>query len=149
MKTLIIIFLSLFIITGCATKETNSSYGANEIGQSATVEKGTILDMREVNIKKESGVGTAAGAGIGGVAGSAVGGGARANILGAIAGAVIGGIAGNAVDKKANSSKAYEFIIEKENNQTISIVQTNENNLSVGDNILIIRGQNTRLTKQK
>ncbi len=148
-KFLSVILLCSVGIQACTQKVTNStSYARSEMGRVSTIMKGVILDIREVNITgTNSGIGAGAGAIAGGTAGSSVGGNGRSNIIGAVGGAVIGGIAGAAAENAATSGVAYEFVVEQDNGQIIGIVQSNEQNLAVGEKVLISRSDRARLIR--
>jgi len=94
-----------------------------------------------------TGVGTVAGAVAGATAGSYIGhNDARASILGAVGGAVVGGVAGTAVEQTAASATAVEFIIREDGGNTISVVQSNEDNFQPGQRVVLTRGARTRIT---
>ena len=133
-------------LAGCAPAYTNSTYSGADIGRSATVSFGVIVSMRAVVVQGGgTGVGTVAGAVAGGIGGSFIGGGGRANALGALGGALIGGIAGTVIENGANQRQAVEFIIQEDSGQTISVVQSNEENFRPGDRVVLTRGARTRL----
>ena len=134
-------------MAACAPVNTNSTYSGADIGRTAQVSYGVIVAMRAVTVQNNNGpgVGTLAGAAAGGIAGSFIGGGARSNLLGAIGGAVIGGVAGSAIESGVSQGQAVEFIIREDNGQTVSVVQTNEENLRAGDRIIMTRGARTRI----
>ena len=134
-------------VAACAPTNTNSTYSGADIGRSATVSYGVIVSMRNVTVQGQGGggVGTVAGAVAGGIAGSFIGGGGRSNALGAIGGAVLGGVAGTAIENGANQGQAVEFIIREDSGQTISVVQTNEENFRPGERVVLTRGSRTRL----
>lgn len=134
-------------VAACAPTNTNSTYTGADIGRSATVSYGVIVSMRNVTVQGQAGggVGTVAGAVAGGIAGSFIGGGGRSNALGAIGGAVLGGVAGNAIESSASQGQAVEFIIREDSGQTISVVQTNEENFRPGERVVLTRGSRTRL----
>ena len=133
-------------LAGCAPVYTNSSYSGADVGRSATVSYGVIVSMRGVVVQGGgTGVGTVAGAVAGGIGGSFIGGGGRGNALGALGGALIGGIAGTVLENGANQRQAVEFIIQEDSGQTISVVQSNEENFRPGDRVVLTRGARTRL----
>jgi outer membrane lipoprotein SlyB len=133
-------------VAGCAPTNTNTTYPAASIGQTANVAYGTILTERPVTVSgTNNGVGAITGAALGGAAGSFIGGGVQSHILAALGGAVVGGLAGNAIEGRLVSGSATEFIIREDDGQTISVVQTNESHLAPGQRVMIIRGAETRL----
>ena len=136
-------------LAACAPTNTNTTYSSYEVGRSASISYGVIVSMRGVVVQgRDTGVGTVGGAVAGGVAGSFIGrGDPRAGILGAIGGAIIGGIAGNAVERGVSTGNAVEFIIREDDGQTISVVQSNEENFSPGERIVLTRGARTHIAR--
>lgn len=134
------------LVSGCAAPaKTGSTYQYRDLGQAASVDKGRILSIREIEIAGSNQIGKLAGAGIGAVGGSGLGRGNRANIAGAIAGAVAGGLLGSAIEENATKAVAFEFIIEKNDGQVIAVAQTNEEALRVGDPVLIVHSDKIRI----
>lgn len=140
-------FLSL---AACAPLQPTSSYSREQIGRTATVMQGTIIAVRDVKISgTSSGLGATAGVVGGGTAGSYIGGDVRSNILGAVGGAVIGGIAGAAIERAATEAGAVEFIIRQDNGQVVALVQTNEETLTIGEKVLILRSDRVRVIRDR
>lgn len=135
-------------VAGCAPQNTNTTYTSADIGRTAQISYGVIVSMRQVQVQnRETGVGTLGGAAVGATAGSFIGGDTRSNILGAIGGAIVGGLAGHAIEQGASTGTAVEFIIREDNGQTISVVQTNEENLRPGERVVLTRGARTRIAR--
>ncbi len=93
------------------------------------------------------GLGTTAGAVAGGFGGSFIGGDWRSNVLAGLGGALLGGFAGNAVERGVGSGQAIEFIVREDRGGDIAVVQTNEDDLQVGDRVVVSRGDRTRLSR--
>lgn len=135
-------------LAACVPVRTNTVYVTGDIGREARIEYGVIVSMRDVQVQgRPTGVGTLAGGAAGAVAGSLIGGGARAHVLGAVGGAIIGGLAGSAIEQGASVGYAVEFIIREDSGQTISVVQTNEEDFQPGERVLLTRGARTRLSR--
>lgn len=152
MRKINIVFTATLLIllaSSCTQKVINSTnYSRSDMGRVSTIMKGTIVDIREVNINgTNSGVGAGAGAIAGATAGSAAGGGDRAGIIGAVGGAVVGGVAGALAEDSLTSGIAYEFLIEQENGQTVGVVQSNDQNLVVGEKVMIVRSDRARVIR--
>jgi len=141
--------LALLGSAGCASNRSAEAYNANELGRTAVVTQGTVVGAREVPVQGNSrgGVGTLAGGIAGGVAGSFIGGDWRSNVLAGLAGALIGGAVGSQIERQATSGTATEFLVREDDGQTISVVQTNEAGLMVGDRVRILRSDRTRLQR--
>jgi outer membrane lipoprotein SlyB len=131
----------------CGPRNTNTTYTAADIGRTAEVSYGVIVSMRPVAIQGRYGAGALGGAVAGGAAGSYIGGDPRANILGALGGALVGGIVGAGVEQGVTSGQAVEFIIREDSGQTISVVQTNEENFQPNERVVLTRGARTRIAR--
>lgn len=140
---------ALLLVTGlsaCAPAYTNTTYTAADIGRSAQISYGVIVSMRDVRVQGgSSGIGTLGGVAAGATAGSFIGGDPRSHIIGAIGGAILGGLVGSAVEGTASSGTAVEFIIREDTGQSISVVQTNEEQLRPGERVVLTRGARTRI----
>lgn len=135
-------------LAACEQTNTGKTYSQRQLGNTASVETGTIVSAREVNVEgSNTGVGTVVGAGAGAVAGSALGKKTRTNILGAIGGAVLGGVIGHGVEDMATRGKATEFVVQRADGSTFAVVQTNEENLQAGERVQIVSGDKTRLAR--
>jgi outer membrane lipoprotein SlyB len=135
-------------LSACEATNTGKTYSQKQLGNTSSVENGTIVSAREVNVAgSNTGVGTVVGAGAGAVAGSALGHKTRTNILGAIGGAVLGGVIGHGVEDIATRGKATEFVVQRADGSTFAVVQTNEDNLQPGERVLIVSGDKTRLAR--
>ena len=139
---------AVLALGACAPRNTNTTYTGADIGRSAEVSYGVIVSMRPVTIQGgQSGVGTFGGAAAGATAGSFIGGDPRMRILGAIGGAIVGGLAGSAAEGALSTGQAVEFIIREDTGQTVSVVQTNEENFRPNERIVLTRGARTRIAR--
>ena len=139
---------AVLALGACAPRNTNTTYTGADIGRSAPVSYGVIVSMRPVTIQGgQSGVGTFGGAAAGATAGSFIGGDPRMRILGAIGGAIVGGLAGSAAEGALSTGQAVEFIIREDTGQTVSVVQTNEENFRPNERIVLTRGARTRIAR--
>ncbi|MDE2337551.1 MAG: hypothetical protein KGL10_09590 [Alphaproteobacteria bacterium] len=127
-------------LSACAQPQSRGVYNQSEVGKQTDVELGKIIGVRHVKVQaQDTGVGTLGGAAAGGVAGSTAGGGKGA-ILTAIAGAVVGGIAGDAAERALRNEIGIEYVIRKDDGQTVSIVQNigkDDKPLHVGERVMI------------
>ncbi len=140
----LIVLSSLF--TACAS-DSGPTYSQSSIGQVSNVETGKILDIKKVNIKGTSETGERVGGMAGGFAGAFAGrGGMLTHIAGAVGGAVVGGVAGGVTQDAITSDEAYQFIVQKTGGATVAILQTDDDNLKVGDMVTILAsGNDTRI----
>lgn len=140
-----LILILFFSLAACAPNLAANSYSSDQVGVANNTVSGVIISKRIVKINKNTGAGGLLGVAGGAVAGSAIGGGTRANILGGIGGALVGGLAGNAIEKGISSSEGFEYIIRLNKGKTISVTQTADNNLAVGEHVRVIYGNPVRV----
>ena len=135
---MIVSFITL--LSACANQQRQNTYDEQEVGKQTDIEFGVIKAVKHVKVQAQnSGVGTIAGAAAGGVGGSDFGNGKGA-ILTTIAGAIVGGFAGNAAENALRNKVGIQYIIKKENGQTVSIVQNiskDDKPLHVGQRVMI------------
>lgn len=148
MPRLIAVLLLAAALSACARPPAPNTYSRQQMGREATVEHGVILSLREVGISgTNSGVGASSGAVAGGVAGSYAGGDTRTNIIGAVGGAVAGGLVGAAAESELTKAKATEFLIRKDNGDTVVLVQMNDDKLAEGERVMLIRMDTVRIVR--
>ncbi len=144
--SILAIIFPLCVLCGCMRNISPDSYAAGSVGQVNRAVRGKIISARMVDILgSQSGIGATSGAAAGGVAGSAIGGATRENIVGAIGGAVIGGIIGSMAEEGATRQQGMEYVIETDNGSLITVVQGIEPSLNVGDKVIVIYGQRSRV----
>lgn len=137
-------------LAACQVSDTNTTYNRGSIGHRGTTFVGKIIAMNTVNVEGTDGVGTLAGAVAGGAAGSMVGGNTAVNVIGAVGGAVLGGVLGSATEKAISEGTAIEFLVERTSNgQVVAVVQTNELNLRVGDQVIVVEIDGENRIRQK
>lgn len=130
-------------LTGCASTS-GTSYTRGEARETQTVQRGVIRGIQEVTIEEDaSGAGLALGGILGGVLGSTMGGG-RGRILTTAGGAAVGAALGSLGEKGLRTERAYEFEIQLDNGQTISVVQAIDGVFNVGDRVRVLRSQGNR-----
>lgn len=130
------------LLGACTTNQSPNSYDQRAVGQVNRVERGTIESYRWVQIeRRNSGVGTVAGAGIGAAAGSTIGSGrgrGAENVIGAIGGALLGGLIGNSIEKSGSKKGGFEYLIRTESGALVSIVQQDNSPLPEGAPVVIM-----------
>jgi outer membrane lipoprotein SlyB len=145
----IILFSFIFINLGCSM-HSGSIYDRSEMGSPEYFKKGVILSLRDVEIKgTETGAGAAGGAIAGGVAGSSIGGDSAIGVLGAFGGAILGWIVGHSAEDAITSGKATEFIIQPDKGEPYAVVQVNDEELKVGERILIMDSGKIRIVRDQ
>jgi|GEM_PF-2055143 len=136
---LLLIAFSMALLAACQPNLDSNSYDYYG-GTSGSVRQGVIQDIQyNVNVRKNSGVGTIAGGIAGGALGSGIGGDGRVNTVGAVGGAVIGGLAGRAVESAVSKSKGTLYIVKfKNSDRLVSIIQSAKLPLCKGDHVYLI-----------
>lgn len=134
----------------CTPPQANSThYYPNQALQASSVQYGTIVSGRVVELRNAPGETDAfAGAALGGAAGALIGdqfGGGRGNTLMTGLGAIAGATLGAEASKRANRSQAVEWVVELEGGRKISVVQSDPG-LSTGMPVSVItNGATTRI----
>jgi outer membrane lipoprotein SlyB len=131
-------------LAGCAPTYSPNTYASSAVQQAAKVDQGIVVGVRAVAVSANTTVGTVTGAAAGGLAGSQVGGGVT-GAFGALGGGLLGGIAGSATEHVQGDTKAFEYIVRKPNGDLISVTQTDDQPLTVGQHVLVITGQQARI----
>ena len=134
---------SLFIISGCQSDISGSTYSVSSARQQMSITYGTITAMQDVKVEGESGViGSIAGGILGGVLGNTVGGGRGHNVATA-AGALAGAAAGAAIEKSAKTQTATPFDVKLDNGNSRSIVQSmGKDYFQVGQRVAVYTERN-------
>ena len=65
------------------------------------------------------------------------------NIIGGVGGALLGGLVGGAAEGAITKDTAMEFIVRKDNGQTVVVVQSNELGLRPGDRVMLMNVDGT------
>lgn len=108
---------------GCAPRNGQNTYSASEAGVSRSVEFGTVLNVREVDITGENSEwGTLIGAGVGAGGASYIGSGSG-NSWATAGGALAGAVAGHFAEQAMNDRKGYEYVVNLQSGETKTIVQ--------------------------
>ena len=146
-KFVIALALPLTLLLGaCAENIGANHYNTSSVGQVNRAAKGTIVAVRQVTVSDGDGqIGKLSGAIAGGAAGSMIGGSDAVQILGAIGGAVVGGIAGDAAQEGLSRQRGYEYTIQLDNGNIVSLVQGTDVYLQVGQKCLILYGNRSRV----
>lgn len=148
MKKLLVVLPMLLlsiVLTGCSPNLSSNVLNAGEVGTVNKTASGVIISKRAVQIDNNSRVGGLVGTGGGALAGSLISHNTTAQIAGALGGAVLGGVIGNALDQSIHSQIGYEYVIRLQNHQVITVTQTQDTNLFVGQKVMVIYGPRTRL----
>ena len=103
---------AILLLTACVDKQSQSNYRSDEIGVSYAIEYGTVINIRDVTINRNSNntTGTLLGAGTGAGAGSYIGD-DSGNAWAVAGGAVLGAIIGHEIERNLNKSEGYEYTL--------------------------------------
>ncbi len=145
MKNCFLFLFAALLLAGCVTNVNPDSYSVGAVGQVNRTIAGVIVSARAVEISGTTGVGGATGALAGGVAGSAIGSGGRAHALGAIGGAVAGALVGAAIEKGVTNQAGIEYVVQTENDNLITLVQGAEPVYQIGDHVMVLYGNRSRI----
>jgi outer membrane lipoprotein SlyB len=138
------------MLSGCLVTSGNNRMGMGSYGsyaqhqsmQTQQARPGTVLQVRQVIVQEESGMGTYAatggGAALGALAMSRVGKGNGRKVA-QVVGALAGAGAGNALANVANQAPGQEVIVRLDDNQILSVVQPGSN-LFPGQSVFLIGG---------
>lgn len=145
-KYLMLLSIPLMLsVCGCTSDIGANDYSVAGTGEVNRALKGTVLSVRQVSVKSDNGAGTLIGAAAGGVAGSAIGGDDTAHILGAIGGAVLGGVAGDAAQGALSKQSGYEYVIQLDNGNLVTVTQGTDILLTPGQKCLVLYGKQARV----
>ncbi len=133
------------LLGGCGPNLSPNTYSGNDVGVASRVIKGTIIAMRPIKIEQNSGVGAVGGAVAGAAGASLLGTNPAASIAAGAGGAVVGALIGNAAEKGMRRDVGYEYIIQLNNNSTISVTQQQDLQLALNQHVLVIYGSTTRI----
>lgn len=130
----------LVSITACSNYS-GSAYSGKQIRSAQTVERGTVVTVRQVELEEDHPaiLGTIAGGALGGVLGNMIGGG-RGRILSTVIGAGAGAVGGNVAEKAITKQKGFEIEVKLDNGQVLSIVQGADEAFAPGERVRVLRG---------
>ncbi len=139
-----LIFVSiagLLLFSGCASNN-YSKVPSTAAGVAHSVNTGTVVDTRKVNIEGQS---TARGTVTGGIAGREIGrtiGRGDGSLIAGAGGAIIGAAVGHKVEKALSSKIAQEVTVELDDGGTVVIVQELEDpEFIVGDRVAVLESR--------
>lgn len=145
MKKILATVVPVLLLAACQSDIDSYQYGTSSVGQANAAAQCRVINVRQVQVKSDNQLGTLIGGAAGGVAGYGIGGDSTAHWLGSIGGAVLGGIAGNAAQGALSSQKGYEYIVELNNGQVMTITQGTDVLLSPGQRCMLLYGNPARL----
>ena len=142
---IVVCLIALASGTGCTKNYSPDTYAPGGMQQANKVDRAIVKSFRSVDVSDPSlGLGTVAGAAAGGVAGAQIGKGSG-NALATVGGVLVGGAVGYLVDQEANATTAFEYILEKQNGDLMTLAQKQEQPFAVGSPVLILYGVQARI----
>jgi outer membrane lipoprotein SlyB len=129
-------------LTGCATPVGGRDYYADQTRMTGTIQEGTVLQVRRVEIhNRNNGYsqygGGAIGAAVGGLVGSRVGNG-NGSYLAAALGGLIGGAAGTMAQNSLGSQTGIEVDLRLDNGQRIFVTQGADSSFAPGQRVRVM-----------
>lgn len=146
--SLLLAFLASQLLGGCASDISSQTYTESHVGEASTTYQGIIQSVRPVTVSggdrlSDNSLGIALGALAGGLAGSTMGGG-KGNLAMTGIGAVAGGTAGSLIEKGAKKQNALEYVVMRNDGALMTVVQSPENPMAVGQKVFVILGRQGR-----
>jgi outer membrane lipoprotein SlyB len=139
-------FLSIFLLSlsACGPSYSPDTYAPNAVQQANKVDQGTIVGVRDVGVSASGTLGAVSGGAAGGIAGAQVGSG-PVSAFSALGGTLLGGLVGTATEHATADTKAFEYIVRKNNGDLVSVTQKDTVPLVVGQKVLVIAGNQARV----
>ena len=133
------------MLNACTSRIGANEYATPSTGQVNRALKGTIVSVRQVQVQSDNNAGMLLGGAAGGVAGSMIGGNDAVHVLGAIGGAVLGGMAGDAAQGALSNQGGYEYVVQLDNGNLVTITQGNDVLLTPGQKCIVLYGKQARV----
>jgi outer membrane lipoprotein SlyB len=131
---------------GCGSRYSPDSYATRAVQQANKVEKGTVVGRRQVKVSAEGSTGAATGAAAGGVVGGAAPAASGVmSALGGVGGALVGGLVGTAAEHTVVDTRAFEYVVQTAKGELLSVTQMDNTPLAIGQNVLVIAGNQARI----
>ena len=143
-KTLGVLSLAV-LLAACQADIASNQYGTSSVGRASAASPCSVISVRQVQVKSDNNAGMLAGALAGGVGGYAIGSGKTAHNLGAVGGALLGGYAGDKAQGALSSQMGYEYVVQLDNGQVMTLTQGTDVLLSPGQRCMILLGNPSRL----
>ncbi len=133
------------LLTACQADIGSNQYGTSSVGRAAAASPCSVISVRQVSVKSDNNLGAVAGAVAGGVGGYGIGSGKTAHNLGAVGGALLGGYVGDKAQGALSHQAGYEYVVQLDNGQVMTLTQGTDVLLSPGQRCMILLGNPSRL----
>lgn len=134
-----------FALIGCSQSYSPQTYSTAAVQQVNKVETGLVVGFRQVRISASGTVGAVTGGAAGGVLGSRSSTVGIDSALGTVGGTAIGTIIGTTVEHVSSDTYGWEYIVRKSNGDLLSVTQSEEAPLPLGQKVLVIAGNQARI----
>ncbi len=127
------------MLTSCAPKLGGSDYSIADVGANSTSLRGSITNIRVVNLvatdANKPGVGALAGGVAGGVTGHVVSNGGPFTTM---AGGLLGAAAGHFAEQALTNQEGFEYTVLLDNGEVKTIAQGAEPRMAVGQRVIVV-----------
>lgn len=126
----------------CTPDVGGNDYNTAAVGEISTTSRGRVAGVRSVMLHAKDRSELGAGAVIGGITGALLGstaGKGSGKTVTAVVGGLAGGAAGHLLEGKISDQPGFEYQVELDNGEIITLAQGQEPHLSVGQRVLVIR----------
>ncbi len=135
----------LSMLSACAADLGADDYTTESVGSVNRALRGTILSVRVVKIQDAGTGGSIIGGIAGAAAGTLLGGNDATKIVGGAVGAAAGAWAGSEAQQLASGQAGYEYVIELQNGNIVTLTQGADVKLNVGQKCIVLYGDRARV----
>lgn len=148
MKKFAFVLLAVSLFSGCARETSPDVYDTQNFGSADTTYSGVILEMQEVRVQNGEGLqdnttGMIGGGVAGALLGSTIGRG-DGSVVAAVAGGLLGATGGAALEDQLRKGKAMRYIVQLDNGELKTIVQSVEPRMHTGEKVYVMISDNGR-----
>lgn len=137
--------LLALLFAACGPRYSPDTYATRAVQQANKVEQATVVGRRQVRVSAEGATGAATGAAAGGVLGAQAPGAGIMSALGGVGGALVGGLVGTAAEHTVVDTRAFEYVVRNAKGELLSVTQADTTPLAIGQNVLLIAGNQARI----
>ena len=134
------------MMSACAPKLGGNDYSAKGVGEISQTFKGTVVSSRPIMINSADGK-PGAGAVIGGASGALLGstvGGGKGRLVTGVLGGLAAGAAGHFLEQKMSEQEGFEYQVQLDQGNVVTVAQGADPKLAVGQRVLVIQSGKDR-----